>query len=139
MPFSAAPLRTSAAAGSDWLAASDNCSSLEFPQAEISSAAVMTTEQGARAVATGVEQCNAAGEAFRQLSERIADAAQAAVQIAASSQQQLAGMDQVAMAMENIKEVSAENAAGSRQAEVSARNLNELGQKLRQISERFTL
>jgi methyl-accepting chemotaxis protein len=103
------------------------------------SAAVMTTEQGAKAVASGVKQCNAAGDAFRDLSVRIADAAQAAAQIAASSHQQLAGMDQVAIAMENIKQVSAENAAGSRQAETSAQDLHELGQKLRQVSERFKL
>jgi methyl-accepting chemotaxis protein len=48
-------------------------------------------------------------------------------------------MDQVAIAMENIKQVSAENAAGSRQSEASAHNLNELGQKLRHMSERFKL
>lgn len=103
------------------------------------SAAVMTTEQGSRTVASGVEQTTEAGNAIRILSESIADAAQAAVQIAASSQQQLAGMDQVALAMENIKQVSAENAAGAKQSEASAHNLNELGQKLRQVSERFRL
>ncbi|TCS38455.1 methyl-accepting chemotaxis protein [Paucimonas lemoignei] len=103
------------------------------------SAAVMTTEQGARAVASGVEQAAEAGNAFKSLSEGIADAAQAAAQIAATSQQQLAGMDQVAMAMENIKQVSVENAAGSRQSEASAQNLHELGQKLKEVSERFKL
>jgi methyl-accepting chemotaxis protein len=103
------------------------------------SAAVMTTEQGSKTVAIGVEQTMEAGKAIKTLSENISDAAVAAAQIAASSQQQLAGMDQVAMAMENIKQVSGENAAGSRQSEASARNLHELGQKLRQISERFKL
>ncbi len=103
------------------------------------SAAVMTTEQGSRTVASGVEQTTEAGNAIKILSDSIADAAQAAAQIAASSQQQLAGMDQVALAMENIKQVSAENAAGSRQSEISAQNLHELGQKLKQMSERFKL
>ena len=103
------------------------------------SAAVMTTEQGSRTVASGVEQTTEAGNAIRILAESISDAAQAAAQIAASSQQQLAGMDQVAMAMENIKQVSAENAAGAKQSEQSAQNLHELGQKLRQVSERFRL
>jgi methyl-accepting chemotaxis protein len=59
------------------------------------------------------------------------------VQIAVSSQQQLAGMDQVALAMENIQQASTENAAGSRQAEASAQNLHALGQSLRQIVDRF--
>jgi methyl-accepting chemotaxis protein len=56
-----------------------------------------------------------------------------------SSQQQQAGMDQVALAMENIQQASTENAAGSRQAEASARNLHTLGLTLRQTVERFQL
>jgi methyl-accepting chemotaxis protein len=100
-------------------------------------AAVMITEQGAKTVAQGVERTNQAGQAIRELAENMAEAAQAAVQIAASSQQQLAGMDQVALAMENIQQASAENAAGSRQAETSAQNLHALGQSLRQTVERF--
>jgi methyl-accepting chemotaxis protein len=100
-------------------------------------AAVMITEQGSKTVAHGVEQTTEAGHAIRELAEHIAGAAEAAAQIAASSQQQLAGMDQVALAMENINQVTAENAAGSRQAELSAQNLHELGQTLRRMSERF--
>jgi len=100
-------------------------------------AAVMITEQGAKTVAQGVEQTTQAGQAIRALADSIADAAQAAAQIAASSQQQLAGMDQVALAMENIQQASAENAAASRQAESSAQGLHALGQSLRQTSERF--
>jgi methyl-accepting chemotaxis protein len=102
-------------------------------------AAVMITEQGAKTVAQGVEQTTQAGHAIRELAENMAEAAQAAVQIAVSSQQQLAGMDQVALAMENIQQASTENAAGSRQAEASAQNLHALGQSLRQIVDRFQL
>jgi methyl-accepting chemotaxis protein len=100
-------------------------------------AAVMITEQGAKTVSQGVDQMTQAGQAIRELADNIADAAQAAVQIAVSSQQQQAGMDQVALAMENIQQASAENAAGSRQAEASARNLHALGQSLRQVVDRF--
>jgi methyl-accepting chemotaxis protein len=102
-------------------------------------AAVMITEQGAKTVAHGVEQTTQAGQAIRGLADTMTEAAQAAMQIAVSSQQQLAGMDQVALAMENIQQASAENAAGSRQAEASARNLHALGQSLRQTMERFQL
>jgi methyl-accepting chemotaxis protein len=102
-------------------------------------AAVMITEQGAKTVAQGVEQTTQAGHAIRELAENMAEAAQAAVQIAVSSQQQLAGMDQVALAMENIQQASTENAAGSRQAEASAQNLHALGQSLRQTVGRFQL
>ena len=102
-------------------------------------AAVMITEQGAKTVADGVAQTTQAGEAIRGLADNMTEAAQAAVQIAVSSQQQLAGMDQVALAMENIQQASTENAAGSRQAEASARNLHALGLSLRQTMERFQL
>ncbi|MHB0975325.1 MAG: protoglobin domain-containing protein [Thiobacillus sp.] len=94
------------------------------------SAAVLATEQGNRAVEAGVRQTGETGEAIRHLAESINEAAQAATQIAASSQQQMVGMDQVAQAMENIRQASVQNVAGTRQAEVAAQGLHELGQKL---------
>lgn len=103
------------------------------------STAVMATEQGSKAVATGVKRSTEAGESIRILTESIAEAAQAAAQIAASSQQQLVGMDQMALAMENIKQASTQNVAGTKQTEVAAKNLHDLGQKLKQIVERYTV
>lgn len=97
--------------------------------------AVMATEQGSKAVGAAVKQSNSAGQAIRGLTDSIAEAAQAATQIAASSQQQLVGMDQVALAMENIKQASTQNVAATRQAEQAAKNLNELGQRLRSLIE----
>ncbi len=96
-------------------------------------AAVLTTEQGGKAVEAGVQQSTQAGEAIRALSESIVEATQAATQIAASSQQQLIGMDQVALAMENIKQASTQNVAGTKQAELAAQSLHDLGQKLKQL------
>lgn len=101
------------------------------------SAAVMATEQGSKAVAAGVKQSADAGEAIRMLAESIAEAAQAATQIAASSQQQLAGVDQVALAMDNIKQASTQNVAGTKQTETAAHGLHEVGQKLKQMVERY--
>ncbi|MHB1188356.1 methyl-accepting chemotaxis protein [Thiobacillus sp.] len=97
------------------------------------SAAVLATEQGNKAVEAGVRQTGETGEAIRLLAESINEAAQAATQIAASSQQQMVGMDQVAQAMENIKQASVQNVAGTRQAEVAAQGLHELGQKLGEL------
>jgi methyl-accepting chemotaxis protein len=94
------------------------------------SAAVLATEQGHKAVEAGVKQSAQASDAIRQLAESIGEAAQAATQIAASSQQQMVGMDQVALAMDNIKQASSQNVAGTRQAEVAAQSLHELGVKL---------
>jgi len=99
------------------------------------STAVMATEQGSKAVEAGVKQSTEAGESIRVLADSITEAEQAATQIAASSQQQLVGMDQVALAMENIKQASAQNVAGTKQAETAAQNLSELGHKLKQLVE----
>ena len=92
--------------------------------------AVLATEQGNKAVQAGVKQTGETGEAIRLLADSVAEAAQAATQIAASSQQQMVGMDQVAQAMENIKQASVQNVSGTKQAEVAAQSLHELGQKL---------
>ena len=101
------------------------------------SSAVMATEQGSKSVEAGVTQSNATGAAIGVLSDTIAEAAQAATQIAASSQQQLVGMSQVAQAMENINQAGAQNAASTRQAETIAQDLHKLGQRLKRIVEQY--
>lgn len=102
-------------------------------------AAVMAAEQGGKAVESGAQQTEIAGESIGSLAGSVAEAAQAATQIAASSQQQLVGMEQVAGAMENIKQASTQNVASARQLETAARNLNDLGQRLRHLVESYTV
>ncbi len=99
--------------------------------------AVLATEQGSKSVAAGVRQSSISGESIAALAESISEAAQAASQIAATSQQQYVGMDQVALAMENIKTVSTQTVTSTRQAELAAQNLHELGQKLKALVGRF--
>jgi methyl-accepting chemotaxis protein len=101
------------------------------------SAAVMATEQGSKAVDAGVKQSAVAGKSIQTLSDTIAEAAQAATQIAASSQQQLVGVDQVASAMEAVKEASGQNADSAKQLEAAVHNLKELGQKLKTSVEMY--
>jgi methyl-accepting chemotaxis protein len=102
-------------------------------------AAVMATEQGSKAVEAGERQSGEAGEAIRFLADSIAESADASTQIAASSHQQMVGMEQVAQAMENIKEASTLSVTSTRQAEQSAQNLHELGQKLKGLVVQFKL
>jgi methyl-accepting chemotaxis protein len=99
-------------------------------------AAVLATEQGHKTVETGVALSGEAGESIRQLSESIGEAAQAATQIAASSQQQMVGMDQVGIAIDAIRQASLQNVAGTKQAEVAAQNLHTLGRRLSSLIER---
>jgi methyl-accepting chemotaxis protein len=100
------------------------------------STAVIATEEGSKVVASGIKQSAQAGETIRMLAESIAEAAQAASQIVASCQQQMVGMDQVASAMENIKQASTQNVEGTKRVETTAENLRELGQKLKQMVDR---
>lgn len=101
------------------------------------SAVIMAIEQGSSTVEAGVRQSTQTGESVQRLAESIAEAAQASLQIAASTQQQLVGMDQVAMAMENIRRATVQNVASTKQTEASARNMHELGLKLKQLVEQY--
>lgn len=101
------------------------------------SAAVMSTEQANKAVRTGVEMSEAAARSIRSMAGTIQESAQAAAQIAASAQQQSVGMDQVAYAMQNIHQASAQNVAGSRQTEAAAQGLQELGQRLKVLVDQY--
>jgi len=102
-------------------------------------AAVMATEQGSKAVDAGNRQTEVAGESILALAGSANEAALAATQIAASSQQQLVGMDQVAGAMESIKQASTQNVASARQLETAARNLNDLGQRLKGLVASYSI
>ncbi|MDX1755519.1 MAG: methyl-accepting chemotaxis protein [Marinobacter sp.] len=101
------------------------------------SKAVMVVEQSDKSVEVGFQQVKASGETIRALEASIDESSGAALQIASSSQQQLVGMDQIAVAMENIKQASQDNVEGTRQSEQAARNLTELGQRLKERVAQF--
>lgn len=103
------------------------------------SSAVLATEQATKTVENGVRQSSEAGASIGTLAENVNAAAQAAIQIAATSQEQFVGMDQVATAMENIKQASTQTVASTRQVEAAAQQLHELGQKLKELVARFKL
>ena len=93
----------------------------------------MAAEQGVKASEAGEAITAEAGEAIRLLGERLAHSADAAQQILASAQQQLTGIDQVALAMQNIRQASAQNMASTRQVEQAARELDGLSQRLTEL------
>jgi methyl-accepting chemotaxis protein len=103
------------------------------------SGAVMTTEQGSKAVEAGVKQSQDAGDSIQRLAASVEEAAQATTQIAVSSQEQLVGMDQVVAAMESIKQASAQNVTATKQVESAAHDLQELGQRLKHLVEQYKL
>ena len=101
--------------------------------------AVLMAEQGGREVSAGDKLSQQLGEAINDLGDSIEAAAHAATQIAASSKQQLIGMDQVALAMQNIREASSQNVASTKQTEVAAQNLHQLGLRLKAVVERYQI
>ncbi|MBI5328905.1 MAG: methyl-accepting chemotaxis protein [Deltaproteobacteria bacterium] len=102
-----------------------------------SNAAVMATEKGSKAVEASIKQSAGTRDSIRELSKSIAEASQAAVQIAASSQQQMVGMDQVTLAMASIKQAAMQNAVSTKQVEATVKSLQEIGQKLKRLVEYY--
>lgn len=101
------------------------------------SGAVMATEQGAKAVEAGLNQSQTAGDSIGRMAEDIVKAAQAAMQISVSTNEQVAGIDQVSSAMESIKKATEQIVSSTRQSEESTKNLHELGMKLKQMVARY--
>jgi len=101
--------------------------------------AVRVTEQGTQSAELGATQAIQAGESIRTLSKNITEAAQSVAKIAASSHQQLIGMDQVATAMDSIKLASTQNADGMTQMEKAIRDVHAVGQTLKELVEQYKL
>lgn len=101
--------------------------------------AVMVTEQGSKIVNIGVEQANEAGGKIENLAKTIAEAARAGMQISASSRQQLTGMDQLAAAMDGIKQATNQTTSSSAQLEVSAKELADLNERLSQVLSQYRM
>ncbi|QHI69701.1 methyl-accepting chemotaxis protein [Tichowtungia aerotolerans] len=97
------------------------------------SSAVMATEQGSKVVEKGTSTAAQTGQAIITLTEGLEHSADAATQIAAASQQQRVGMDQITAAMESVRETSQQNATSARQLEGAVQNLKTLGDKLQEI------
>jgi methyl-accepting chemotaxis protein len=101
--------------------------------------AVMATEQGSRVVDEGNRLAINSGEMIDILAESVEEAVQSVMQISTSSQQQMAGIDQIVPAMENIKQASKQNVVGTRQTQNAAQTLNELGQNLKNIIDKYSI
>lgn len=101
------------------------------------SAVVMAAEEGGKAVEAGVVQSAVAGESIHSLAGSLAASSQSAQIIDTSAEQQFVGIDQVAQAMTNIEHAMQQNLAGMTQLEGAARRLEELGESLKGVVERY--
>ena len=98
--------------------------------------AVAVTEQGLHAVESGRQQALAAGGSIQTLSTMTREAAQAVAGIASASDQQAAGMDQVAVAIETIRGATQQHVDGLRQIEQAVSRLQHLEQDLSHLTGR---
>jgi len=94
--------------------------------------AVMATEEGTKSVNSAMKVISQAGDTIKTLAEMIHEASQAASQISASASQQATGMAQIHQAMRNISQVTNQNLGSTRQTEQAARDLNRLGERLKE-------
>ncbi len=102
-------------------------------------AVVMATEEGIKAVSSGVEQSAAAGEAILALANNVNTTAQAATVIHSTSEQQAQGVDQVSTAVGSVAQAMRQNSAGAKQLEEAAKKLGALGESLTVLVDQYTV
>jgi len=102
-------------------------------------ATVMATEEGTKVVDQGLELAGQTGAVIERLGSTINEAAQAATQMRAGGQQQATGVEQIALAMQNINQATTQSLTSTRQAEKAAQDLNNLALSLAEIVEQYQL
>jgi methyl-accepting chemotaxis protein len=102
-------------------------------------AAVIAAEQFAKASDATVTTSRQSGAAISSLAGRITDASQAARQNLVAAEQQQAGIEQIALAVDNIEVSSAQTVSATAQVEQSARSLHDLAVTLESIVNRVSL
>jgi methyl-accepting chemotaxis protein len=103
------------------------------------STAVMSTEEGNKVVNEGLKLNAVSGESIKALSESVTDSVNASIQIAASSTQQLEGMDQIATAMESIKEASLQASTSTKQSAEAVRDIQQMAENLSRLMKQYKL
>ena len=101
------------------------------------SAAVMATEQGTKAVEQGIQNAAPVKDSFVAMSRKLGETAQLAAQIAAANRDLFVGVDQVTQAMGNIREAGSQNVTGMRDLEETVSHLRDLGQGLLALLGRY--
>ncbi|MCX8012965.1 MAG: methyl-accepting chemotaxis protein, partial [Rectinema sp.] len=99
--------------------------------------AIMATEQGNKEVALGVEKSREVNAAIESLSDSIQGSTQLTQQITYANDQQLTGIEQINMAMDNIKVASRQNVDAARNLEQAVNTIKELSTNLKTLVERY--
>ncbi len=97
--------------------------------------AVNATADSRDTIEMGMRQSLETGEIIQTLADRALEVAHAQTQIAASSRQQLAGMEQIVAAIESINQASDHSVKGSRQVDQATRHLQGIALRLQRLIE----
>lgn len=100
---------------------------------------VMVTEEGRKRVDVGVDQVHQIGANFNQLYRVIVESSNAAKQIASATNQQVAGIEQIALGMSNISQAANDSVTGAMQQSSTAQELSSLAHSLNNIVRRYRL
>jgi methyl-accepting chemotaxis protein len=100
-------------------------------------AVVLATEAGSRSAEERSGQAQHAGEVIGELTSVVHQAAQAVQVIAVSAHEQSVGMDQIATAMNEIRDASTSYAEGSAALQRSATDLDAVATALRDLASRY--
>ncbi len=92
-----------------------------------------------KGVDAGAITIDRAGIAIRALSEIIRSSALASEQIAISVKQQTVGMEQIALAMAEINQATAQGLAGSRETQVAAEHMSEMSTRMKTLADSYQL
>jgi len=101
--------------------------------------AIMATEVGLKMTDAAMKMAGEAGLTIQNLAASVQESSQAAMQIAAAASQQQAGTEQIALAMQNIAQVTAQSLAGARQIESAVGGLNDLARGLMEMVARYDI
>lgn len=98
-----------------------------------SNAAVMVTEQGTKRVEESGALIENLGSTVRSLNATIEDNLEASMQIAATADEQLTGIEEITAAISDIEQATQENAAGTDQLEEIALEVETISEELTAI------
>ena len=101
------------------------------------SSAVMATERGSKVVEEGVRLSEESGNSIAILADAAVQSSNSSKQIAASTRQQTIGLDQLVIAIANIKEATEQNLDGARQLEDVSHAIQSLSIRLKEMTGRY--
>jgi methyl-accepting chemotaxis protein len=96
-------------------------------------------ELSATKVTHGLKVTAASEEAFKIIQEAVDNTGERAENMAQMSQRQANGIAQVAIALQQIDQVTQQNAAGAEQTSATAREMSDQSQKLKFLVDRFVI